>query len=938
MKQTNLLTKLLLLCLCVVGSVNAWATSGTITAASTTDLGSGKTPRYVVEATGVGRLMKNKTGSSAWTASDGTLTTGSKMFALQTYNAISQIIINGSGTGDNRTFSKLEVGTATNNYDEVSATGSGKMDKDSGKITITPSSDIAANSYVAITLSGNINITSVELVYADARLAAPISWSAASYTAKIGGSNTFPTLSNENSLTVTYSSSDTDVASFADASTYAITLKKTGTTTISATYTTEGPSDTYKTTKVSYTLNVQLVAQSNHFWKFSDSGWRSNSDASESISVGTKINDNMELINGTASNLFRDVASYNTVDNITFTQELTFAKLSGTSNVLHFYVNEDSKITVYGRGNGSGSRTINIAVGSINDASKQLIEFTDATHPGKVSYVYTGSGVGEVFVYCLSNNCNIFGIKVEPLKCGTPTFSPASESSVEAGNNVTITSEDAATIYYKWTTSSSTPVDGWSSASATDGAIDVTAPDYDSNQTTYFLHAYGTKTGWTDSDKSYAQYTITEPDVTAPTLTAQSIADNATDVSIAGTITLTFSENVQVANASSVTLTGGAATISSVTAEDNVVTITYTGLAYSTTYTLEIADDAITDNATTPNAYAGTSFSFTTEAAPAYYTLNTFTGASACTITPSNSDLSFTSSNCQFGAQGHSGEIKFRWADGGTTRTVTITSAAKTIGAIVLTYSNEGTEPDITANMGSYSTSTKMWVGSASSVTFSNNSTEVGGNAYVSAIKVYYTDSEALPYETISTASGKTYATYVTTNDLDFTNVSDVIKAYVALDEANGTKLRITAKNAVPAGTALLVKTTSAGATVNVPVAATTPAAIGGTNKLLPGNGTAISYNAEAGDYYYILSNGEFRPANKSVVATGKAYLSLDNAAGARALSISFDDDEDETTAIEGIETKKHMENMKFYNLHGQQVEAPGKGLFIVNGKKVVVK
>ena len=57
-KLFTLLT--LLLCLCS----GAWASSGTITAAATTDLGSGKTPRYVVEQEGVGRLMKNKTGSS----------------------------------------------------------------------------------------------------------------------------------------------------------------------------------------------------------------------------------------------------------------------------------------------------------------------------------------------------------------------------------------------------------------------------------------------------------------------------------------------------------------------------------------------------------------------------------------------------------------------------------------------------------------------------------------------------------------------------------------------------------------------------------------------------------------------------------------------------------------------------------------------------------
>ena len=141
-----------------------------INAASSTDLGSASTPRYVVNVTGVGRLMKDKTGSSSWSASDGKLTTGSSMFALQTYNDISEIVIYGSGTGTNRTLSKVEVGTATNNYATVSASAT-VIGTDDGKFTTSGAADsmhiaidVAANSYVAITFSGNINITKVSLV------------------------------------------------------------------------------------------------------------------------------------------------------------------------------------------------------------------------------------------------------------------------------------------------------------------------------------------------------------------------------------------------------------------------------------------------------------------------------------------------------------------------------------------------------------------------------------------------------------------------------------------------------------------------------------------------------------------------------------------------------------------------------------------------------
>ena len=165
MKKKLFTLMTLLLCLCST----AWASSGTITAAATTDLGNGKTPRYVVEQEGVGRLMKNKTGSSSWSLTNSTyLQTGSNLFALQTYNKITSIVITGYGKDSDRTFSKLEVGTATNNYAEVTATGLGTLTSTASDqtITITPSSPIAANSYVAITLSGNINIKSVTLVSA----------------------------------------------------------------------------------------------------------------------------------------------------------------------------------------------------------------------------------------------------------------------------------------------------------------------------------------------------------------------------------------------------------------------------------------------------------------------------------------------------------------------------------------------------------------------------------------------------------------------------------------------------------------------------------------------------------------------------------------------------------------------------------------------------
>ena len=85
---------------------------------------------------------------------------------------------------------------------------------------------------------------------------AGLAWSASSYTATIGATNTFPTLTNPHSLAVTYSSSNTDVATIATNGT--ITLKAAGTTVIKAT---SAENDTYKAGEATYTLTVKEQSQ-----------------------------------------------------------------------------------------------------------------------------------------------------------------------------------------------------------------------------------------------------------------------------------------------------------------------------------------------------------------------------------------------------------------------------------------------------------------------------------------------------------------------------------------------------------------------------------------------------------------------------------------------------------------------------------------------------
>lgn len=199
----------------------------------------------------------------------------------------------------------------------------------------------------------------------------------------------------------------------------------------------------------------------------------------------------------------------------------------------------------------------------------------------------------------------------------------------------------------------------------------------------------------------------------------------------------------------------------------------------------------------------------------------------------------------------------------------------------------------------------------------------ISDGSYYSSIKVIYPVTAVA----ISTLSGRNYATYVTEKKLDF-SAADGITAYIATGlNAGGSAVVLEEVDVVDAGTPIIVKTETKGATVNVPVTTATADNVD-ANKLVAGNGETL-YNA--GTYYY-LQGDLFHLATSGTLQSGKAYLQISGGA-ARELSIGFADSD--VTAIKGV---KAVADGEVYNLSGQRVAAPTKGLYIVNGKKVVVK
>ena len=95
-----------------------------------------------------------------------------------------------------------------------------------------------------------------------------------------------------------------------------------------------------------------------------------------------------------------------------------------------------------------------------------------------------------------------------------------------------------------------------------------------------------------------------------------------------------------------------------------------------------------------------------------------------------------------------------------------------------------------------------------------------------------------------------------------------------------------------------------------------------------PGNAYVLNYKTTKGVGFYKLSSTGSIPANR-------AYLVYDNANGTAQAFFAFD------SAATGIEINKADANendQEVYDLQGRRVAKPANGLYIVNGKKVIMK
>lgn len=186
------------------------------------------------------------------------------------------------------------------------------------------------------------------------------------------------------------------------------------------------------------------------------------------------------------------------------------------------------------------------------------------------------------------------------------------------------------------------------------------------------------------------------------------------------------------------------------------------------------------------------------------------------------------------------------------------------------------------------------------------------------------------------------YTTFASPRALDLANLPSGLKAYKA-STIDGTWVKFSEINdVVVANTGILLEG-NASETYNIPVATTSGNDISDSNLFFV-NSTGGTFTAESGYTYYGMIKatsaadpivfGTFAPGSVAI-PTNRAYLKVANSGGTSRLTCVFDNGE--TTGVQTVNAEPLTVN-QYFDLQGRRVAQPTRGLYIINGKKVVIK
>ena len=226
---------------------------------------------------------------------------------------------------------------------------------------------------------------------------------------------------------------------------------------------------------------------------------------------------------------------------------------------------------------------------------------------------------------------------------------------------------------------------------------------------------------------------------------------------------------------------------------------------------------------------------------------------------------------------------------------------------------------------------------------FDNNPTVHVVPNYLDTFKGLRNDKNENPCNTtnfvsdLSITPDKEWTTFTSAYNLDFSNVEG-LTAYAAKYNETNDAVALTQVKKVKAHKGLILKG-EAGKTYTLPILASNEEGLDeATGNQLVDCVDAIWSTGRDNDFF--LHNGEFvKSKNNGWALPGKSYLYInggrDNSASARPLRVYVDNT---ATSIDGITNNPVVKDDAYYNLQGVKVQRPQHGVFIHNGKKVVLK
>jgi hypothetical protein len=178
--------------------------------------------------------------------------------------------------------------------------------------------------------------------------------------------------------------------------------------------------------------------------------------------------------------------------------------------------------------------------------------------------------------------------------------------------------------------------------------------------------------------------------------------------------------------------------------------------------------------------------------------------------------------------------------------------------------------------------------------------------------------------------------TYCSQYDLDFSGVSG-IRAYIASGFKPSTGMAFIMRvEEVPANTGIMVKGTPG--TYTIPVKETDMY----YKNMFKGTLVSMTVPAiEDGCQNYVLRSGDYGVKfyvshGSSTLGANKAYLQIPTSIMGAREYINFE--EDNVTGIVGPEYMTQEDHGELYNLNGQRITNPKRGIYIKNGKKIMIR